>query len=82
MPYAIPLTDLAARELDSLSAFDRTRFLKADFASSPPIWELRVGDFRAFYDVQETNLTVFVRAVRRKDPDETTEDILHERNDP
>lgn len=41
-----------------------------------PIWELRVGDFRVFYDVDEEGLRVFVRAIRRKPPHLTTEEIL------
>jgi mRNA-degrading endonuclease RelE of RelBE toxin-antitoxin system len=41
-----------------------------------PVWELRVGDFRVFYDVNEAELLVTVRAVRRKPPHRTTEEIL------
>jgi len=41
-----------------------------------PIWELRVGEFRVFYDVDEEAQTVFVRAVRHKPPHKTTEEIL------
>lgn len=44
--------------------------------SEPPIWELRVGEFRVFYDVDEEKRTVHVRAVRRKPPHTTTEEIL------
>lgn len=40
-----------------------------------PIWELRVGDFRVFYDVDQAQNQVHIRAVRRKMPSETTEDI-------
>jgi hypothetical protein len=40
-----------------------------------------VGDYRAFYDVDEDAATVYVRAVRRKEPGQTTEDIIHERDD-
>ncbi len=42
----------------------------------PPIWELRVGDWRVFYDVEEKAGKVFVRAVRHKPPHKTTEEIL------
>lgn len=42
----------------------------------PPIWELRVGEYRAFYDVAEEDKTVFVRAIRRKPPGKKTEEIL------
>ena len=36
------------------------------FEHQSPVWELRVGDFRVFYDVDEASETVFVRAVRFK----------------
>jgi mRNA-degrading endonuclease RelE of RelBE toxin-antitoxin system len=41
-----------------------------------PVWELRVGEYRIFYDVDEIKSTVFVRAIRRKPPHKTTEEIL------
>jgi mRNA-degrading endonuclease RelE of RelBE toxin-antitoxin system len=41
-----------------------------------PIWELRVGEFRVFYDVDEAESRVIVRAIRRKPPHKTTEEIL------
>jgi len=41
-----------------------------------PIWELRVGDYRVFYDVQEQPPLVTVRAIRFKPPHKTTEEIL------
>lgn len=46
------------------------------FDADPPIWELRVGEYRVFYDVNEDEKTVCVRAVRHKPPHKTTEDIL------
>ena len=52
----------------------------ADFEHVPPIWELRVGEFRVFYDIDESAQIVFVRAVRRKRQDQTTEDVIHERD--
>jgi mRNA-degrading endonuclease RelE of RelBE toxin-antitoxin system len=42
----------------------------------PPIWELRIGEYRAFYDVDEVERRVIVRAIRRKPPRATTEEIL------
>jgi len=42
----------------------------------PPIWELRVGEYRVFYDVSEAEKTVYVRAIRRKPPGKRTEEIL------
>jgi mRNA-degrading endonuclease RelE of RelBE toxin-antitoxin system len=52
-----------------------------DFEHAPPIWELRVGDYRVFYDVDGANEVVLVRAVRRKQQGQTTEDIIHEGSD-
>jgi mRNA-degrading endonuclease RelE of RelBE toxin-antitoxin system len=52
-----------------------------DFEHVAPVWELRVGEFRVFYDVEEFIRIVFVRAVRRKRQWQTTEDLIHERDD-
>ncbi len=41
-----------------------------------PVWQLRVGDFRVFYDVDEAKGTVIVRSVRHKGSHRTTEEIL------
>lgn len=41
-----------------------------------PIRELRVGEFRVFYDVDEAEARVIVRAIRQKPPHKTTEEIL------
>jgi mRNA-degrading endonuclease RelE of RelBE toxin-antitoxin system len=41
-----------------------------------PVWELRVAEYRVFYDVDEAAGEVIVRAVRRKPPHKTTEEIL------
>jgi len=45
------------------------------FEHVPPIWELRVGSFRVFYDADEANKEVHVRAVRHKGQTKTTEDV-------
>ena len=42
----------------------------------PPIWELRVGNYRVFYDVSESEKTVYVRSILKKSGGKTTEDIL------
>jgi mRNA-degrading endonuclease RelE of RelBE toxin-antitoxin system len=42
----------------------------------PPLWQLRVGEYRVFYDVNEVEKKVFVRAPRHKPPHKTTEDVL------
>ncbi len=41
-----------------------------------PIWELRVGEYRVFYDVSPEESLVYVRAVRKKPRGTKTEDIL------
>ena len=46
------------------------------WTAEPPIWELRVGEHRIFYDVSEAERIVYVRAIRRKPPGQTTEEIL------
>ena len=52
-----------------------------EFEHVPPVWELRVGDYRVFYDVEEPSQTVYVRAVHRKQPGQATEEIIHEGSD-
>ena len=41
-----------------------------------PVWELRIGEYRVFYDVDEPASLVTVRAIRYKPPHKTTEEIL------
>ena len=41
-----------------------------------PVWELRIGAYRIFYDVDEGDLLVIIRAIRYKPPHKTTEEIL------
>ena len=50
--------------------------VEPSFHAVPPVWELRVGDFRVFYDVEEGEKKVVVRAVREKPPHKTTEEIV------
>jgi mRNA-degrading endonuclease RelE of RelBE toxin-antitoxin system len=50
--------------------------LEPPFEAVPPIWELSVGEYRVFYDVNEDEKKVNVRAVRHKPPHKTTEEIL------
>jgi mRNA-degrading endonuclease RelE of RelBE toxin-antitoxin system len=40
-----------------------------------PVWQLRIGDFRVFSDVDEDRRTVIVRAIRRKGT-KTTGEVL------
>jgi mRNA-degrading endonuclease RelE of RelBE toxin-antitoxin system len=50
--------------------------LEVSFEFSPPLWELRIGEIRVFYDVNEGERKVIVRAVIRKPPGKTTQEIL------
>jgi mRNA-degrading endonuclease RelE of RelBE toxin-antitoxin system len=49
--------------------------VRPEFEHALPVWELRIGKFRAFYDVDAANHEVHIRAVRRKDPSQQTKDI-------
>jgi mRNA-degrading endonuclease RelE of RelBE toxin-antitoxin system len=40
------------------------------------IWELRIGEYRVFYDVDPDENRVMVHALRHKPPHKTTEEIL------
>ena len=46
------------------------------FEHVPPIWQLRIGDFRIFYDVNDAEAMVLVRAIRRKPAHLTTEQVI------
>jgi mRNA-degrading endonuclease RelE of RelBE toxin-antitoxin system len=50
--------------------------LSPSFEHEAPVWQLRVGDFRVFYDVDDEGRRVHVRAVRRKEASQRTEDII------
>jgi mRNA-degrading endonuclease RelE of RelBE toxin-antitoxin system len=50
--------------------------LKPPWRHEEPIWQLRVGEYREFYDVSIEKQQVSVRAVRHKPPHTTTEDVL------
>jgi len=49
--------------------------LTPQFEHVPPVWELRVGYFRIFYDIDERAKVVHIRAVRQKEASQRTEDI-------
>ena len=51
--------------------------LVPEFEHQPPVWELRVGDYRVFYDFDDSASVVYVRTVRRKQLGRKTEDITH-----
>jgi mRNA-degrading endonuclease RelE of RelBE toxin-antitoxin system len=46
------------------------------FECVPPLWELRVEDYRVFYDVNPNEAKVYVRAVRFKGPDQATAEVI------
>ena len=46
------------------------------FEAILPIWQLRVGEFRVFYDVDEHEQKVYIRAIREKPAHMKTEEIL------
>ena len=52
------------------------RGLVPPWEHTKPVWELRVGGYRAFYDVDEVAEQVIVRAVRHKPPHKATGEIL------
>jgi mRNA-degrading endonuclease RelE of RelBE toxin-antitoxin system len=41
-----------------------------------PVWELRIGEYRVFYDLDEHVSLVMVRAIRYKPLHKRTEEIL------
>jgi addiction module RelE/StbE family toxin len=43
---------------------------------APPVWQLRVAAYRVFYDVDEDQRVVKVRAIRHKAAHKVTKDIL------
>ena len=40
--------------------------IEPPWEQAQPVWQLRIGDFRVFYDTDETARVVWVRAIRRK----------------
>src|SRR5438067_217569 len=49
---------------------------KPDFEHVPPLWQLRVEQFRVFYDVNADENAVLIRAVREKPLHASTEEII------
>jgi mRNA-degrading endonuclease RelE of RelBE toxin-antitoxin system len=79
--YRQPVVDAIDQELAHQPTTEtRNRKLLVGLAPSfehvPPIWQLRVGDYRVFYDVDEQRQVVSIRAIREKPPHVTTEDIV------
>jgi len=51
----------------------RLEALVSPWEGARPLWQLRVGEFRVFYDVDDDLRQVVVRAVRRKGRNRTEE---------
>jgi mRNA-degrading endonuclease RelE of RelBE toxin-antitoxin system len=47
-----------------------------EFEGVEPVWQLSVGEYRVFYDVNRGAVRVLVLAVRHKPPHKTTKEIL------
>ena len=71
-----PSSARKAADRGHLSSGVDTPTAYAPFDAVPPIWQLSVGDVRVFYDIDETDKVVYVRAIRRKPPGKTTKEIL------
>ena len=50
--------------------------LSPKFEHKPPVWELKIGDVRVFYDIDDAIQVVQVRAILRKLPNQTTDQIV------
>ena len=63
----VPLTPAISRGERGLMSRDFAGLKgKMRWEHVPPVWQLRVEDWRVFYDVDERARQVIVRAVRRK----------------
>jgi mRNA-degrading endonuclease RelE of RelBE toxin-antitoxin system len=50
--------------------------LRPSFQYEEPLWQLRVGQYRVYYDVDIKQRKVNVRAIRSKPPYLTTEEVI------
>ena len=51
-------------------------YIPTEWDISNELWELRVGEFRVFYEFELNEKIVMVHGVREKPPHKTTGDIL------
>ena len=51
-------------------------YIPTEWEISNELWELRIGEFRAFYEFDLNEKIVMVHGVREKPPHKTTGDIL------
>ena len=54
----------------------RLESVKSPWVFTGAAWELRVGEFRVFYDVDVKAKLVMIRGIRNKPPHRTSEDIV------
>lgn len=75
------ILDRIEKQLSHLPTFS-TRNKKLIKGIKPPwtekdgFWQLRIGEYRIFYDVNEENMQVVIRAIRHKPPHKTTEEVI------
>ena len=50
--------------------------LKPPWTQEEPVWQLKVGEYRVFYEVDEETHEVLIHAAREKPAHRTTEEIL------
>ena len=50
--------------------------LRPSWHHEEPLWQLRIGQYRVFYDVDLEQRHVNVRAIRCKPPHQTTEEVI------
>jgi mRNA-degrading endonuclease RelE of RelBE toxin-antitoxin system len=62
----VRILDAISRDLTHSPEEPRGRRKRLALGAGGVIWQLRVGDFRVFYDVDEAAAVVIVRHVRRK----------------
>jgi mRNA-degrading endonuclease RelE of RelBE toxin-antitoxin system len=71
----VRILEAIARNLRPSPTSTRGRRKRLDLGGGDFIWQLRIGDYRVFYDVLEEERLVIVRHVRRKGR-KTTGEIL------
>ena len=77
--YTVTSAEGVAGDFGRVPANQRARILERielPWDHVAPVWELRIGEYRVFYDVDEAESTVIIRALRQKPPHQTTKEIL------
>jgi mRNA-degrading endonuclease RelE of RelBE toxin-antitoxin system len=77
--FTIRFAESVEDDLKKIQAYYRNQILDSieeQLAHVAPIWELRVGDYRVFYDVSAAESVLYVRAIRKKPRRTRTENIL------